>query len=182
MKQINRILLAVLVLSISTAYSQDSNSDGHQVSIVIPEISLLDIESAGSNDISLTMVAPGEAGETIADQTDNSLWLNVTSIVAAGGTRDISVKIDAPITGLDLKVVSLDYSGSGFGSWGTAQPEITLSATDQILVNDLKSGYTFDGAGNGYNLTYTASPQADADFGDLAADTKNITVTYTLTI
>jgi hypothetical protein len=38
----------------------------------------LDIESAGSNDISLTMVAPGEAGETIADQTDNSLWLNVT--------------------------------------------------------------------------------------------------------
>jgi hypothetical protein len=181
MKHINRILLAVLVVSISTAYSQ-SNTDNHQVSIVIPEIAMLDIESAGSNDISLTMVAPTDAGETIADQTDNSLWLNVTSIVTSSGTRDISVKLDNAITGLDLKVVSLDYSGSGFGSWGTAQSEIILSSTDQILVDDLRSGYTFNGAGNGYNLTYTASPQADADFGDLVANTENITVTYTLTL
>ncbi len=178
MKQINRILLAVLVLSISTAYSQ--NSDSHTVSIVIPEIAMLDIESASLNDITLTMVAPGEAGETLADQTDNSLWLNVTSIVASKRTRDISVKINAPITGIDLKVVSA--AGTGFGSWGIPQAEVILAAGDKTLVSGIKSGYTGNGDGYGYNLTYTVSPQADTDFGDLVADTEDITVTYTLTI
>ena len=178
MKQINRILLAVIVLSISTAYSQ--NSDSHTVSIVIPEIAMLDIESASLNDITLTMVAPGEAGETLADQTDNSLWLNVTSIVASKRTRDISVKINAPITGIDLKVVSA--AGTGFGSWGIPQAEVILAAGDKTLVSGIKSGYTGNGDGYGYNLTYTVSPQADTDFGDLVADTEDITVTYTLTI
>ena len=178
MKQINRILLAVLVLSISTAYSQ--NSDSHTVSIVIPEIAMLDIESASLNDITLTMVAPGEAGETLADQTDNSLWLNVTSIVASKRTRDISVKINAPITGIDLKVVSA--AGTGFGSWGIPQAEVILAAGDKTLVSGIKSGYTGNGDGYGYNLTYTVSPQADTDFGDLVAETEDITVTYTLTI
>ena len=178
MKQINRILLAVLVLSISTAYSQNSHS--HTVSIVIPEIAMLDIESASLNDITLTMVAPGEAGETLADQTDNSLWLNVTSIVASKRTRDISVKINAPITGIDLKVVSA--AGTGFGSWGIPQAEVILAAGDKTLVSGIKSGYTGNGDGYGYNLTYTVSPQADTDFGDLVADTEDITVTYTLTI
>ncbi len=182
MKLINRILLAILVVSISTAYSQDSNSDNHKVSIEIPEIALLDIEPNASKDISITMEAPTEAGETMADQTDNNLWLNVTSIVATGNTRDISVKIDAPITGLDLKVESAAYAGSGFGSWGSAQPEVTLSTADQTLVSGLKSGYTFNGADNGYNLTYTASPKAHADFGDMVSTIgTDITVTYTLT-
>ena len=179
MKQIKKILLAALVLSISTVYSQ-SNTDNHQVSIVIPEIAMLDIESASLNDITLTMVAPGEAGETLADQTDNSLWLNVTSIVASKRTRDISVKINAPITGIDLKVVSA--AGTGFGSWGIPQAEVILAAGDKTLVSGIKSGYTGNGYGYGYNLTYTVSPQADTDFGDLVADTEDITVTYTLTI
>ena len=182
MKLTIRLLLAILVVSISTAYSQDSNSDNHRVSIQIPQIALLDIEPEASKDISITMVAPTEAGETLVDQTDNNLWLNVTSIVASGNTRDISVKIDVPITGLDLKVVSAAYSGSGFGSWGTPQAEITLTTIDQTLVSGIKSGYTANGANNGYNLTYTAEPDASANFGDIVSTAgSDITVTYTLT-
>jgi len=181
-KLINKILLAVLIVGISTAYSQDGNSDNHTVSIEIPQIALLDTESNTTKDISITMEAPTEAGETMADQTDDNIWLNVTSIVASGGTRDISVKIDIPITGLDLKVKSEAYAGNGFGSWGVTQGELTISTTDQTLVSGIGSGYTVDGANNGYNLTYTASPKANADFGSMVSTIgTDIIVTYTLT-
>ncbi len=182
MKLITRSLLALLVVSGSIGYTQDSNSDNHTVSIVIPQISLLDIEPEGANDITITMVVPAEAGDPLASETDDNLWLNVTSIVASGNTRDISVKIDAPITGLNLKVVSAAYSGSGFGSWGTPQTETTLTTIDQTLVSGIKSGYTANGANNGYNLTYTAEPDASANFCDIVSTAgSDITVTYTLT-
>ena len=182
MKLTRRLVIAVLIVSMSIAYSQDSNTDNHTVTIVIPQIALLDIEPAASKNISITMVAPIEAGDPLASQTDNNLWLNVTSIVAALGTRNISVKIDAPITGMDLKVVSAAYSGSGFGSWGTPQTEITLTAIDQTLVSGIKSGYTVDGANNGYNLTYTAAVDPSANFGNIVSTVGSaITVTYTMT-
>jgi len=180
MKLINRLLLATLLLSTSIAFA-DNNTDNHQVSIVIPLISLLDIEPESSKDISITMVAPTEAGDALANQTDNNLWLNVTSIVASGNTRSISTSIDAAVTGIDLKVVAGAYSGSGFGSWGSPAAELTLGTTSQDLVTGIKSGYTFNGADNGYRLTYTVAPKADNTFGDIVADTEDITVTYTLT-
>lgn len=182
MKLINRILLAILVVSVSTAFA-DGNSDDHTVTIVIPQIAMLDIESSTeSNAISITMVEPGEAGDAPADQTNDNLWLNVTSIVAANATRSISVSINAAVAGLDLKVVAAAYFGNGFGSWGSVQSELTLSASSsKNLVTKIKSGYTANGAGNGYQLTYTVSPKGDDTFGDLVADTESITVTYTLT-
>lgn len=182
MRLVNKLSAIILLVGLSVGFAQDSNSDNHKVSIVIPQIALLDIEPEASKDISIEMTAPTEAGETLSDKTDDNLWLNVTSIVASGATRDISVKIDAPVSGLDLKVVSAAYSGSGFGSWGTPQPEVTLSTSDQTLVSGIKSGYTFNGDGNGFNLTYTATPKATSDFGDLVSTTgTDITVTYTLT-
>lgn len=179
-KLINRILLAILVVSVSTAFA-DGNSDDHTVTIVIPQIAMLDIESSTeSNAISITMVEPGEAGDAPADQTNDNLWLNVTSIVIADATISISVSINAAVAGLDLKVVAAAYNGDGFGFWGTAKSELTtLSTSSQNLVTGIKSGYTVNGAGNGYQLTYTVSP--NKTFGYLVADTESITVTYTLT-
>jgi len=181
MKTLSKVLFATLFLSTTIAFAQDNNTDNHQVSIVIPQISLLDIEPEASKDISITMVAPSEAGDALANQTDNNLWLNVTSIVASGNTRSISTSIDAAVTGLDLKVVAGAYTGAGFGSWGSPATELTLGTTSQDLVTGIKSGYTFNGDGNGYRLTYTVAPKGDNTFGDIVADTENITVTYTLT-
>ena len=83
---------------------------------------------------------------------------------------------------LILKVESAAYSGSGFGFWGSPQAEVTLTAADQNLVSGIMSGFTVNGANNGYNLTYTASPKQDATFGDIVATAgTDIVVTYTLT-
>ncbi len=181
MKLTHQLVIAVLIVSMSIAYS-DGLTDNHKVTIIIPEIALLDIEPQASKDITVTMTAPTEAGNPLASSTDKNLWLNVTSIVATGKTRNISVKINAPLAGLNLKVASAAYAGSGFGSWGTPQPQLTLTASDQTLVSGLKSGFTANGANNGYNLTYTAEPVASNDFGDIVSSAgSEITVTYTLT-
>jgi len=183
MKLINKILLAVLIVGISTAYSQigDINSANHHVVISIPTIALLDIESASSNDITLKMEAPTEAGVGFADQINNDLWLNVTSIVAASGKRNILASINAAPNGIDLKVVSAADAGLGAGELGTAESEFILSSTPTNLVTGIKSGYTADGSGSGYNLKYTATPNTSA-FGDIESNDTDITVTYTLSL
>ena len=180
MNLMNKIFLPILVLGLSTAYLQaDNETDNHNITLAVPQIALLDIESASAIDISVTLVAPDEAGDPMASQTDNSLWLNVTSIVNSGNTRNISVKIDKVVLGLDVKVVAATYSGLGNGNWGTPNPEFALTTTDQTLVNGITSGYTGDGAENGYQLTYTVDPDETA-FDALEASSPSLVVTYTL--
>jgi len=176
-----RLSFVIIIISSTLLISKDNDGAYHTVTIVIPKVALLDIESVTSKDITLTMAPPSEAGNPILSNIDNNLWLNVTSIVASGNTRDISAKIDAPINGLDLKVVSNAHSGSGFGSWGGPQPELILTTADQTLVSGIKSGYTMDGANNGFNLKYTVKSN-NLMYGGITSTTEdNITVTYTLT-
>ncbi len=171
----------MIIITSTHLIPKDDGGDYHTVTIIIPNIALLDIESVTSKDITLTMSSPSEAGNPILSNVDNNLWLNVTSIIGSGNTRDISVKIDAPINGLDLKVVSNEHSGSGFGSWGTSQPGLILTSSDQTLVSGIKSGYTMDGANNGFNLKYTVISNYLMN-GEITSTTgDNITVTYTLT-
>ena len=178
MKIIKKIILPILVLGLSIAFSQDTNIANHNIGVNIPTIALLDIESALSNDISVTLVAPEEAGDPFASQTDNSLWLNVTSIVTSGASNDISVSINQTVPGLDLKVVAASYAGLGKGSWGTSSGEVTLNTVDQTLIDGITSGYTANGVGNGFQLTYTVDPD-ESTFDALEASSPSIEVTYT---
>ena len=182
MKLTRQLGIALVIMSISIAFSQDGISDNHNIAVTIPTIALLDIESAETTtDISVILEAPEEAGDPFASQTDNSLWLNVTSIVTSGASNNISVKINPIVPGLDLKVIAAPYAGIGNGSWGTPNTtDIILTTNDQTLVGGITSGYTANGAGNGYNLTYTVAPDEDA-FGTLVSSSPNIDVIYTFT-
>jgi hypothetical protein len=50
-----------LGLSISAFAQADSDIDQHQVTVVIPTLALLDIETSGSKNISASFIAPTEA-------------------------------------------------------------------------------------------------------------------------
>ena len=160
---------------------KDINHASHTISIVIPKIALLDIESVNTNNITLQMISPIETGDHLISATDNNIWLNVSSVIESGKARDITVKLDEPVQGIDLRVASDIYSGSGYGEWGTPQPEISLSQYDQLLVSNLKSGITGNGTFNGFNLRYLAQ-SIDSDYENINSTMgKDITVTYTLT-
>lgn len=176
-----RILLVIFITSSSILMSNDGSNGSHNIRIVIPKVALLDIESENSKNIILEMTSPIEAGDPIQGNIDNSIWLNVTSIVNSGNTRNISVKIDEPINGIDLNVVSNPYSGSGFGSWGTPNAELTLSTNDQTLVSGITNAISGHGSYNGYNLKYSVNSN-NSNYEEIYSTSANeVTVTYTLT-
>ena len=180
-KQVFRLTVLFLLLTITSLIYGKSNSATHSIRIIIQKVALLDIESATSKNLTLKMASPQEAGEALISASDNRIWLNVTSVVESGNARNITVKIDEQLAGINLKVVSDAYTGSGYGSRGSPQPEITLTPFDQILISGIKSSKTGDGAYNGFNLKYIAQSN-DTNYGKITSTEGNdITVTYTLT-
>jgi hypothetical protein len=63
-----------LGLCSSTLVAQDTNNATHNVVIEIPEVALLDLESATGDAITLGPTAPTEAGEAVTfPAQDNSI-------------------------------------------------------------------------------------------------------------
>ena len=176
-----RILLVIFITSNSYLISKDNANGTHGVRIVIPKVALLDIEAENSKNIIIKMMSPIEAGDPIQEKIDNSLWLNITSIINSGSSRAISVKIDEPIKGIDLNVVSSLYSNSGSGSGGIPNTEFTLTTNDQTLVNGITNAVSGNGPYNGYNLQYSAKSN-NSNFEEITSTLEDeVTVIYTLT-
>ncbi|MBI5916615.1 MAG: hypothetical protein HY842_14655 [Bacteroidetes bacterium] len=179
-------ILALIAGSFSQAFSQDTNEDSHTLTVDIPEVALLDIEPTGST-ITLSPAAPTEAGNPIdfTADTDNSLWLNYSSIIGTSpdNSRKVTVAVTGTLpTGANLKVLAGAYSGSGAGTTGAPTAIVTLAAaaTDYDIVTGIGSCYTGNGASNGHNLTYSLTENSGS-YGSLNFDTDyTLTVTYTL--
>ncbi|ANF51030.1 hypothetical protein A0O34_11130 [Chryseobacterium glaciei] len=182
------IAMSLIAFAVSANLNaQDTNTDNHTISITIPEVALVDIEPAATKNITLGFTAPTEAGLPItATATNNALWLNYSSIKSvADATRNVSVKVNAIIPGIDIRVTAAAATGAGGGTLGTPSAQLTLSAADQTIVSGIGSAYTGDGANNGHNLTYALAPGSGpggiAAYADLQATTTAVaTVTYTI--
>jgi hypothetical protein len=183
------IFAAVLVVTTSTSmFAQDTEKDTHTLTIEIPEVALLDIESNNSNAITLNATVPTEAGEKVEfNQTNSDLWLNYSSIVGKNSSRQVTVQItdgDVP-SGIDLTVVAKKYEGNGEGTIGeVVEKAIILNdkkAND--IINGIGSAYTGNGATNGHNLTYKIAQSDDKDaYANLNfEESTTLTITYTLT-
>lgn len=189
MKLTNSLLSLLLVVSAGTLIAQDTNEDLHTVSINVPEIALLDLESQTGTGISLNGTAPTEAGNKVVfNASNNDIWINYSSICSSGNqsTREITVQItdgDVP-DGLELKVVAGEDVGLGDGAMGDAE-EDALVLNDQnahTIIEDVGSAYTGNGPSKGHNLTYTLTQKSDA--GSYASlnfsQSQTVTITYTL--
>ncbi|KUJ50556.1 hypothetical protein [Chryseobacterium sp. JAH] len=178
--------LAAFAFSANLKAQSDDTNDDHTITITVPEVALVDIEPSASKNISLGFTAPTEAGLPITPSgTNNTLWLNYSSIKSvADATRTVSVKVDAIIPGIDIKVTAGAATGTGDGTLGTPTAQLTLTAVDQTIISGIGSAYTGDGANNGHNLTYTldaGSSSGTALYADLEAVTNaGTTVTYTI--
>ncbi|SDQ86607.1 hypothetical protein SAMN05421664_2896 [Chryseobacterium soldanellicola] len=187
MKNLKLTLALSLVTFGIAANAQDTNTDNHTIGITIPEVALVDIEPAASKNITLGFTAPTEAGLPITPTgTNNTLWLNYSSIKSVtDATRNVSVRLNALIPGIDIRVTAATATGAGGGTLGTPSAQLTLSAADQTIISGIGSAYTGDGANNGHNLTYALAPGSGAGtiaaYADLQATTAAVaTVTYTI--
>ncbi len=111
-----KLLLAIFIIFNTFLISKDYNSSSHTVTIVIPKTALLNIESDASKNVSSNRTSQLITANRDVRNSDNRIWLDLISIVDSGDTRNITVKIETPISGLDLKVNSENFSGSAFSS------------------------------------------------------------------
>lgn len=183
MKKLTLAIIAVLGMSFGALAQADTKTDNHTITIAIPEVALLDIELAGSKNISTAFTAPTEAGLPIVGPTAglNTLWLNYSSIVTSGGTDDsrtISVKATGLAAGILLNVVAGAPVVVG-GSGGAPVAITSVSTADQVIMTNIGSVYTGDGVSSGSNIAYALSAPA-ATYGALIASSTVVTVIYTL--
>jgi hypothetical protein len=183
MKKLTFAIITFLGLGTVGALAQDTQTDNHTVTIVVPNVTLLDIEPAGSKNISMSFTtgATAEAGLGLTNPTANTaLWLNYTSVVPTGVTRKIVVKYTtAGLAGVDVKVTPAAPVITGGGTGGASGAQVTLTATDQSIVTGIGSVFTGNGASSGVNITYDIDAPA-ATFGSLVAASTPVSVTYTL--
>jgi len=185
--KLQNLFIAAAVLFATTAINAqaadtDTNEGTHTVTIGIDKVALLDIE--GGN-IDLSATAPTEAGNKVEfNHTDNTTWINYSSIVGTDATRAVAVQITGDVpAGLDLSVQAAAYSGNGEGATGSvvATP-IVLDTNSQTIITAIGSAYTGDETGNGHQLTYslTQSEATDSYAALSSVDAQVITITYTL--
>ncbi|MFY7910211.1 MAG: hypothetical protein ACOVO2_11685 [Emticicia sp.] len=191
-----KIIFAIALLSgiYGESYCQTTS---HDVSIVIPAVTMIRISPTTGNTKTLTYSAPTTAGDPItgAVATGADLYLQYSSIMGSAVT-DRKIYVTAAtsstlVNGLNVKVAAATPS-SGTGVVGTTTgaqvvlaPNQTLASGTTVKVLDgITSCYTGTGATDGSLLTYTSdvlpATLSSAQYGALRAGTYTLTVTYTL--
>jgi hypothetical protein len=180
MKKITLIAVAFAALFISNStFAQDGLKANHTINYTVPKVALVDVE--GASTISLTLVAPTEAGLGMdMSATNSDLWLNYSSTTEAKSTNTVSVKSDVTLPGVDMNVLASSDNGQGDGTVGKPSSTVTLSTKDQTIVDAIGTCYTGDGVKAGHNLTYSLKTTDYSQINFSKAPT-SITVTYTIT-
>jgi hypothetical protein len=179
---------AVIVLSANAAFAQnDTDTDSHNVTINIPQIALLDLETLSSLDFTLGADTSSEAGLAVsfAGAVNSDTWINYTSLVSGTSTNKVMVSLDTNVpTGLKLTVAVGADAGNGAGAKGVVAVgnKYTLTTASTDIITTIGSGYTGDGSGSGHNLTYQLGYAADAttNFADLVITDTPLLITYTI--
>lgn len=137
--------------------------------------------------ISLSFATPF-AGEAIVPVQNSDLFVRLSlSIWNYGHFHDIGY-LAAALTsgslpaGTNLTLVSAPCTTTNSGGdLGTTLGVITLSTTQQEVVNQMGNCWTGTSDTDGYQMTFTAQP-ISGSFSQLVAGTYNVTVTFTLLV
>lgn len=196
MKRIIFIIASVFFISTVASANGPSNEGGntasHNIGITIPDLAIIAVygPSGQGTTISLTPETENlEAGAAVdfTTATDNSLWLNYTSIASSKGnsgnmhTRKIKAELDENLpNGLDL-MLEISQASSGSGDIGKAtNGKVSLKKGTTWVIDEIGSCYTETGEGKGHQLTYSLDIK-DNQYQKLVAETFSVQVTYTIT-
>ncbi|WP_372947764.1 hypothetical protein [Mariniphaga sp.] len=190
------ISLIIFCSPVFKGYSQESNNGkevSHFVGITVPDVALIGIEGPEGNEPSINLtpdISGLEAGEKIdfGTATNNSLWLNYTSLVekqengnGQGKTRKIKAELEENLpNGMEL-FLEVGPANSGGGQTGKAKQEkIPLKKGPSIVVENIGSCFTENGEGKGHRLTYSLGVKEN-QIDMVMAETFSVQVLYTIT-
>ena len=180
------LALFIFITSVVNINAQDSEKDSHNVTIEIPEVALLDLESTQDKSLNFNLTDPTEAGNALnTTKFDYNIWLNYSSIIEASSTRKVDVQItngQVP-DGLLLRIYAWGDNGNGSGAMGKSNNLVELKkAQPTTIINSIGSAYTGNGPNKGHRILYYLTRSTDNDYySKLDSDQSNtLTITYTL--
>ncbi|NOY95534.1 MAG: hypothetical protein GXO81_04005 [Chlorobi bacterium] len=180
-------LTIIFIVFTLRVQSQSGQSQGHGLTISIPEVVMLGLEATSSKSIVLNPESPNTAGLALdfANSHNSDLWINYSSITdgGAGHLRSVTVAVTGPIPkGVDLKVSASHDAGKGKGAVGVPLGQVILSAEAQNIITGIGSCYTGAGVNNGHRLTYSLELKDPDSYAALDyGGSTGLTVIYTLT-
>lgn len=185
-------LLILITQHISAQNSEPENTYSHNLEISIPDVAIIGIAGPEGNGSSILLtpdISNLEAGEAVdySTATNNSLWLNYTSITDSPGNgngkpkpRTIKAEIDQNLPAAFDLLLEVGTVSSGSGQTGTAtQGKIELKKGPSTVVEDIGSCFTENGEGKGHRLTYSLGIKENQLDKVMAAE-YSVTVTYTI--
>ena len=190
-------MVAAATTTVFMLSAQDGSVETQGIGVIIDAHALVDVVNDEivfdfSND------DPMEAGDAfvLGANKFSVTHLNYSLMMSNAGVADgsISVRLSNMNEGMSLSLLAdgsqpMSLASNQYGTIGNVVPNfdasqgaipVKLTSTDQVLIENIGTSYTGNGAGNGYELTYLVSledyAQLDADNG--AQDMG--TVTYTI--
>ncbi len=113
--------------------------------------------------------------------TDNSQWLNYTTLVhPADPTFSITVEISSGSIpeGLELQLEASSYVGISKGKPGNPSRKIILSHIPRVLIANIGTCYTGSNRNEGHQLNFSFIVK---DYGKLKSGLSTIYIQYTIT-
>ena len=184
------LTLAIIAGLFGAVKAQDSNSASHTLDVNIASTALVDIE--GGSSFTLTPTVSTEAGAQpfgFNGVTNNSLWLNYTSVKDAdNATRSITATLSYDDTnlpaGMNIVLTPDAAASGGSGDKGTVNESAIVldqaQTNGHTFVTGIGSCYTGNGTNKGVNLIYSLQLNT-TQFNTIEAGTYTATVTYTIT-
>ncbi|RPJ04943.1 MAG: hypothetical protein EHM28_13090 [Spirochaetaceae bacterium] len=153
----------------------------HDVTMNVGDIALIDLDDTVT--VVLDITAPAQGGLDPIGDTDNSKYLQYTSLVAGAARRNITVQwdaLDAAPAGTSLSVQITGIAG-GSGTRGAyVGAPVTISNVAQNLITGIGSCVTGVGATDGAAVQYNFNVVTPGSL--VVGDTETVTVTFTLTV
>lgn len=150
---LKRSILLILSLSLSASIAAQVYTT-NVFTIQVNDITLIRINPYAI--INMTLLA-ANAGESMAPKTNNSSYLQLTSIAPINQTRRVMAVISSGhVPAGTMLQLTAGSCASGVGARGTPTSTITLQRlNNQTIINGIASGYSGTNTGNGFNLSYT---------------------------
>ena len=157
----------ILNVTISSNFIVGGGQRSNFATLSLQPIAIVDAEPDPSNTISFglsssTLEAGLPATGVGGIATNENIWLNYTYRASNLANAKIYVRTNQIVPAgivLKIQVIAATSIGGSYIANQNSSP-ITLSTTEQILINSFASGYTGNGLGTGYNLRITVENQS----------------------
>ena len=179
-----RSLISFMLFFLTFGFINGQNSISHEVSVKMPEVALLRLESTGSPNIDFELKAPLEAGHPldISELRISKYWLNYSSVHPANlPDRKVYATLSGNLPpGTVLFVEASPYSGKGQGKKGSSSGRKILSGQPVEIINGIGTCFTGKGINQGHLLTYSLELDNSNYTAIGAGNYNHIQVIYTI--